>query len=260
MDLQLKDRVLFVAGSSRGIGKAIAAKLLAEGAKVVLTGRDQASLEAARNELSATAPAANILALAGDFTDSAVIAPAFDKAAQHFGHIDALIANLGSGSSKPGHQLEDAEWQRVFNLNFFGSVRLAQAAIPHLEKSTDKGASILFIGSIVAVDATPAPLPYSAAKAALHNYSKNLAHQLAEKHIRVNTLAPGNIFFPGGNWERIRASRPEAVAHMLEHAVPQHRFGTPEEIAALAAFLVSPISAFTTGATFIADGGQTHSI
>ena len=194
MELQLTDRVVFVAGSSRGIGKAIAAELLAEGAKVVLTGRDQASLDAAHAELAASAPAANILALAGDFTDPAIIQQAFDRTIQHFGRIDSLVANLGSGSSKPGHQIDDAEWQRVFNLNFFGSVRLAQAAIPHLEKSD--AASILFIGSIVAVEALPAPLPYSAAKAALHNYSKNLAHQLAAKNIRVNTLCPRQHLFP----------------------------------------------------------------
>ena len=258
MDLHLQDRVAFVAGSSRGIGKAIAAALLAEGARVVLTGRDQASLQSTQAELAAAGPAQNILALPGDFTDPATIATAFEKTVAAFGQLDILVANLGTGSGKPGWDQPEEEWQRLFNLNLFGSARLAQAAVPHLQNSD--AAAILFIGSIVAVEATPAPLTYSAAKAALLNYSKNLAHQLAALHIRVNTIAPGNIFFPGGNWERIRASRPEAVEHMLEHAVPQHRFGTPQEIADLAVFLCSPRSSFTTGACFVADGGQTRSL
>ena len=258
MDLQLKDRVAFVAGSSRGIGKAIAAALLAEGARVILTGRDETSLQKTSDELAAVASPKNILTIPGDFTDADTIAVAFDRTFKHFGQFDILVANLGTGSGKTGWQTDEAEWQRLFNLNLFGSARLAQAAIPYLERSD--AASILFISSIVAVEATPAPLPYSAAKAALLNYSKNLARQLALQKIRVNSIAPGNIFFPGGSWERHLTSRREQVEQMLKTEVPQDRFGTPEEIADLAVFLCSPRSAFTTGACFVADGGQTRSL
>jgi 3-oxoacyl-[acyl-carrier protein] reductase len=102
-------------------------------------------------------------------------------------------------------------------------------------------------------------LPYSAAKAALANYSKNLARTLAQ-NIRVNTIAPGNIFFSGGSWERHLTNRQKAVEDMLATEVPLQRFGSPQEIAALATWLCSPRSAFTTGSTFIADGGQTRSL
>jgi 3-oxoacyl-[acyl-carrier protein] reductase len=259
MDLRLGNQVVFVAGSSRGIGKAIAAALLAEGACVVLTGRDEDSLRSAEIELTTPANQGRILAIRGDFADPATIARAFAQTVQHFGRIDHLVANLGTGSGKPGWDQPEEEWQRLFELNFFASVRLTQAALPHL-LSNSNGGSILYISSIVAIEATPAPLPYSAAKAALVNYSKNLARMLGPKNVRVNTIAPGNIFFPGGSWERHLSSRREAVETMLQIEVPQQRFGTPEEIASLAVYLCSSQAAFATGACYVMDGGQTRSL
>ena len=123
-----------------------------------------------------------------------------------------------------------------------------------------RGGSILFIASIVAVEATQAPLPYSAAKAALVNYSKNLSRIVAADKIRVNCLAPGNVFFPGGTWERHLETRREQVEHYIATAVPQKRFGTAEEIADFAAYLVSPLAGFVTGGCYVMDGGQTRAI
>ena len=259
MDLHLQNQVAFVAGSSRGIGRAIAAALLAEGANVVLTGRDEASLRAAAAELTTPATQDRILAIRGDFTHTETIARALELTAKHFGRLDHLIANLGSGSGKPGWDQAEEEWHRLFELNLFASTRLTQAALPHLLRN-EHGGSILYISSIVALEATPAPLPYAAAKAALNNYAKNLARQLGPQKIRVNTLAPGNIFFPGGSWERHLANRREAVEAMLQTEVPQGRFGTPEEIASLAVWLCSPQAAFATGACYVVDGGQTRSV
>jgi 3-oxoacyl-[acyl-carrier protein] reductase len=266
MDLHLHNQVIFIAGSSRGIGRAIAATLLEEGATIVLTGRDEASLASTQAELTMPDTQARILAIAGDFAHAATIRHAFAQTIAHFGRIDHLIANLGTGSGKPGWDLAQDEWQHLFELNFFASARLTQAALPHLLANASacgpgqSAGSILYISSIVALEATPAPLPYSAAKAALVNYSKNLARQLGPQKIRVNTIAPGNIFFPGGSWERHLANRREAVESMLKTEVPLQRFGTPEEIAALAAFLCSPHAAFITGACYVADGGQTRSL
>jgi 3-oxoacyl-[acyl-carrier protein] reductase len=259
MDFQLTNQVAFIAGSSRGIGRAIAATILAEGASIVITGRDEASLAATQAELTTSATAARILAIPGDFADPATIAAAFDKTIARFGRIDHLIANLGSGSGKPGWDQTDADWTRLFEVNFFASTRLTQAVIPHL-LGNPHGASILYISSIVAVEATLAPLPYSAAKAALNNYAKNLARQLGPQKVRVNTIAPGNIYFPGGSWERHIANRKEAVESMLQTEVPLQRFGTPEEIASLAAYLCSPHAAFATGSCFVMDGGQTRTL
>lgn len=259
MDLQLTNQVAFIAGSSRGIGRAIAATLLAEGARIVLTGRDEASLRATQAELATPETHERILAVRGDFTNGETIARAFERTLAHFGRLDHLVANLGTGSGKPGWDQPEEQWTRLFELNFFASTRLTQAALPHLLRN-EQGGSILYISSIVAVEATPAPLPYSAAKAALNNYAKNLARQLGAQKVRVNTIAPGNIFFPGGSWERHLANRREAVEAMLQTEVPQQRFGTPEEIASLAVFLCSPAAAFATGACYVMDGGQTRSL
>ena len=256
MDLQLTDRVALVAGSSRGIGKAIAFALLRESCRVCSTGRDPEVLDVAAQELRASA-ADRVLAIAGDMTDKSSIDAALTSIQQKWGSPDIVVANLGSGRGKPGWELDEDEWQRLFSLNFFGSVRLAQAVIPKMQSA---GGSILFIASIVAVEATQAPLPYSSAKAALVNYSKNLSRIVAADKIRVNCLAPGNILFPGGSWERHLESRREQVENYVATEVPQKRFGTPEEIADFAAYLVSPVSGFATGSCYIMDGGQTRTI
>ena len=259
MNLHLTNQVTFIAGSSRGIGRAIAQALLDEGASIVLTGRDESSLKSTQSDLTTPATQDRILAIRGDFADAATITRAFERTTAHFGHLDHLIANLGTGSGKPGWDQPEEEWSRLFELNFFASTRLTQAALPHL-LANPEGGSILYISSIVAIEATPAPLPYSAAKAALVNYSKNLAHQLGPQKIRVNTIAPGNIYFPGGSWERHLTNRREAVESMLKTEVPLQRFGTPEEIASLAAYLCSPQAAFATGSCYVMDGGQTRSL
>jgi 3-oxoacyl-[acyl-carrier protein] reductase len=257
MNLNLKDRVALVAGSSRGIGKAIAAALLREGCRVCITGRDASALHDAAVELLSAFPGSSLIESAGDFTSAHVIASALDAVENTWGGLDILVANLGSGSGKPGWQQNESEWERLFNINFFGSVRLAQAAIPHMQA---RGGSILFISSIVAVEATPAPMPYSAAKAALQNYAKNLSRALAQYKIRVNCIAPGNILFPGGTWERHLSDRRESVEQYIEQEVPQKRFGTPQEIADFAAFVVSPVSNFATGSCYVIDGGQTRTV
>ena len=190
MDLQLTDRVALVAGSSKGIGRAIASSLLREGCKVCITGRDSAALDTAREEMRAKF-GDRVVAIRGDFTEASAIDAAYSEVNRTWGGPDILVANIGSGSGKPGWQQEENEWDRLFNLNFFGSVRLAQAVIPYMQP---RGGSILFVGSIAAVEATPAPFPYSAAKAALLNYSKNLSCAVAADKFESTILRRGTCF------------------------------------------------------------------
>lgn len=255
MDLHLTDQVVFIAGSSRGIGRGIAQAFLAEGARIVLTGRDEASLHRTQTELTSSE---KILAIPGDFTQPTIIQKAFQRTLQHFGKIDHLIANLGTGNGTTGPFPPAEDWTRLFEGNFFASVRLTEAILPHFQERNF--GTILFISSIVAAEATPAPLPYSAAKAALNNYAKNLSRQVAAHNVRVNTLCPGNIYFPGGSWDHHLETRRLAVEAMLHAEVPQKRFGTPEDIAAFAVWLTSPAASFATGGTYIVDGGQTRSL
>lgn len=258
MDLSLKNRVALVAGSSRGIGRAIAGELLAEGCKVCVTGRDAASLHTTCAEFEKQFGDDRLLKLCADLTDPAAAQQAVAKTTERWGALHVLVANLGYGKGTPGWDLAQAEWHNLFDVNFRASVWLAQAAIPLIAEAG--GGSIVFISSICGVEATPAPLPYSAAKAALNNYSKNLAGAVADKKIRVNCVAPGNVLFPGGRWEQRLENNREQVMNMIETQVPLRRFGDPAEIAALVAFLCSDRAAFITGSCYVADGGQTRTL
>ena len=255
MDLALTNKAVLVAGSSRGIGKAIAQAFVAEHARVCITGRDASSLSATQKELG------DVIAFAGDLSDPGQAQAAVTKAVQEFGALDVLVCNLGTGAGQPGWDQHEDEWERLFRVNFQASTRLAQAAIPELIKT---GGNIVFVASITGMEATPAPLPYSAAKAALINYSKNLARQLARSTsgngVRVNAVAPGNILFAGGSWERHLRNNRDGVSTMIDAEVPMNRFGTPQEIADVVIFLASARASFLTGECIVADGGQSRSI
>lgn len=258
LELRLTDKVAFVGGSSRGIGRAVAAAFLAEGARVTITGRDPRPLEEAAREFSDRFGADRMHACAGDMTDADAIARALFETRERWGALDCLVANVGSGTAKPGWQLTQEDWDAAFRLNFWGSVRLVESALPAL---TEAGrGSVVLVASIVGLESVNAPLTYSAAKAALVNYGKNLARQVGAAGVRVNCVAPGNVLFPGGSWERKLAERREFFERYVEAEVPLRRFGTPEEIADLVVFLSSDRASFITGSCVVADGGQTRGV
>lgn len=258
MDLQLSDRVALVAGSSRGIGLATARAFLAEGCRTVITGREGAALAEAKAALESEWTPELVMAYEGDLRDLDVIEALLTSIHERWGRLDCLVANMGNGRGPSGWDLQESDWQRLFEENLSGTYRLVQQILPVMARS--RGGSIVLVASIVGLESTSAPLPYSAAKAALVSYGKNLARQVASANVRVNTVAPGNVLFPGGSWERHLAERRDEVLHQIELEVPLRRFGKPEEIADMIVFLSSDRAAFVTGSCVVVDGGQTRSM
>lgn len=256
MDLQLENKTAFVAGSSRGIGLAIAKAFLAEGARVAISGRNEDELLKAESELLNQASSDRVLSIHGDLTQPEIIEQALNQIYQCWNSIDILVANIGTGRGQAGWQAPIGEWQRLMEINLYSAVNLATAAIPKMVEQ--KNGSIVFVSSITGIESTGAPLAYSSAKAAILNFMKNLSRQLASSGIRVNAIAPGNILFPGGSWEGHLEKRRDEVIRYIETEVPMQRFGTREEIADAVVFLGSKRASFITGALLVADGGQTR--
>ena len=258
MDLGLADTPVIVAGSSRGIGNAVARGFLAEGARVAITGRDPEALERAAAALSEAHGADRVLPLPGDLGDGDRAEAVVAAVRERWGEPACAVLNVGSGTAKSGWQLGPAEWDAAFRANLWTSVRVAEAVLPAM---LDAGrGSVVFIASIVGVEHVNAPLPYSAAKAALMSYVKGLARTVGPRSVRVNAVVPGNVLFAGGSWEAKVAADPERWRGYVETEVPLQRFGRPEEIADAALFLASERAAFVTGACLVVDGGQTRSL
>jgi 3-oxoacyl-[acyl-carrier protein] reductase len=258
VQLDLANRVVLVGGSSRGIGRAIAQEFLREGARTVITGRDSTSLGRTSADLQDQFGRDRILAIGGDLTSQVDIERIVQTVAAAWGSIDTLVANVGTGRGTPGWATDAADWDRLFTMNVFGAARLVGAVVPAMVAAAH--GNVILVGSIAGLEAHPAPLPYSAAKAALTNYAKNLARQLGPLGIRVNSVAPGNILFPGGSWERRQLERPDDVNRYIQDEVPLQRFGRAEEVASIVVFLASERAAFVTGACVVVDGGQTRKV
>ncbi|KVN37987.1 oxidoreductase [Burkholderia pyrrocinia] len=246
MDLELNGKVALVTGSSRGIGKAIAAALASEGCRVIVNGRDADVLDGVAAELKAAA-------VAGDVSTRAGADAVLEQAVAIHGRVDIVVCNVGSGASVPPGQEGEAEWLRMLQINLMSATNTVAAARPYLGA---QGGAILCISSICGSAALGAPVAYSAAKAALDSFVRGAARYLAPENIRINALAPGNILFEGSTWERKLAADADAVATMLKCEVAMARLGTAQEVASMAAFLCSAKASFATGALFVLDGGQ----
>lgn len=250
MHLGLTSRVALVTGATRGIGFAIAQALAAEGASVALNARGGEGLAAAQARIGGASSrhAADVTTLDGA---RSLLADVIDR----WGRLEILVLNVGSGSSVPPGEETAAEWRRVLDINLLAATNVIEAARASLASASGDRA-IVCISSICGLAALGAPVAYSGAKAALNATVRSLARPLAAQGIRINAVAPGNILTQGGPWEKRLAAAPEAIGDMLAREVALARFGTPEEIADVVAFLASPRAAFITGAIIVADGGQ----
>mgnify|MGYP002631280994 CR=1 FL=1 len=256
MDLEVTDRVFVVTGASKGIGFATAEALLKEGARVVLIARDANQLDIVSKQLNTTFDRSRFLTISIDCGDETSLRNASLVIEQKFGQVFGVVANIGDGQSVKDPIPEMDQWNTSWRTNFDTALVTARVFAPIL---LAQEGTFVFVSSIAGIESIGAPTDYSTAKAALIAFAKNLSVKLAP-NVRVNVVAPGNIFVPGGAWDSRLQKDPESISNMLRLNVPLNRFGDPREIADAIMFLCSPRSAFTTGSVFRVDGGQTVSI
>ena len=258
MDLGLHGKVAVVTGSSRGLGLASALALAAEGCRVCLCARGTAALDEAVAEVrTAAGPADAVMGVTADLATEAGIRLVMDRTLETFGGLDILVNNVGLGRGAGLLDTTDAEWQEAFDQTLYPAIRASRLAVPAMR--TRGGGVILMIASIYGREAG-GRMTYNAVKAAEISLAKSLALQLANDNIRVNSVAPGSISFPGGSWWKRQQADPEGIAEFVRRELPFGRFGRAEEVGDVVAFLASPRASWISGASIVVDGAQSRSL
>ena len=251
MDLGLKGLRAVVSGGTKGIGRAIAETLAAEGVDVAICARNADEVKTTVAALAAKGVRATGRVV--DVADGPALQAWIRDVAEEFGGLDIVVANVSALAIAS----DEAGWKSGFEVDLMGSVRMVDAAMPFLEKS--KAASIVTISSVSGREIDFAAGPYGAFKAALIHYTQGLAFNLAGKGIRANTVSPGNTYFEGGVWNKIKDGNPELYRTALGMN-PTGRMGTPQEMANAAVFLASPAASFITGTNLVVDGALTKGV
>jgi 3-oxoacyl-[acyl-carrier protein] reductase len=256
MELGIAGKVALVTGGTRGIGHAIVLRLAGEGCRVGLCARTAADVEHTVATLQAQGDPHAADAAHGvvcDVTAPGEVERFVDESAQALGGLDLLVANVGGSAGGGLLEATPEDWLKTFDLNLFHAVRAIRAAVPHMEARG--GGSVVIVGSISGWK--PAPrAQYGAAKAGEMFLAAALAWELAPYRIRVNTVTPGSLRFPGGGWERFAMEHPEAYAEFARREFPWGRLGTAEEVADVVTFLLSERARWINGASIPVDGAQ----
>jgi len=253
MDLELAGKVALVTGSSRGIGRGIATRLVEEGADVVFCARGEEVLTEAVAAATGPGRAHGVVA---DVTSAAGAASAVAGAVEAFGGLDVVVNNVGGSGARTFDGMDAADLQDVLGRNLFPALEVSRQALPHLRARG--GGVIAMIASIWGREAGGAP-GYNIAKAAEISLAKAMGADLAADGIRVFSVAPGSTLFPGGSWERRLRDDPQGMEAFIERELPWGRLGTVDEVADVVAFLVSPRASWVVGTCVTVDGGQSRS-
>ena len=260
MNLQLEGKVAIVTGSSRGLGLASATALLQEGCSVTICARGAERLNAVATELrSASCPDAphRLVAIGADLATPDGVERVVADTVAAFGGLDILVNNVGLARGAGIADTSDAEWTEAFDQTLFPAIRASRLAVPHMRRRG--GGAIIMIASIWGRE-SGGRMTYNAVKAAEISLAKSMAQQLARDNIRVNSVAPGSISFPGGTWHRRQQEDPAGMADFIRRELPFGRFGRAEEVGAAVAFLVSPCASWISGASVPVDGCQGRSL
>jgi 3-oxoacyl-[acyl-carrier protein] reductase len=257
MDLGLTDKIAVVTGSSRGLGLASARALVAEGCRVCLCARGEERLAEAGVEVEAAARRPGmVLTVQADVSTPAGVAHVMDRTVETFGGLDILVNNVGKAGGSDLLDTSDAEWQAAIDETLFPAIRASRLAVPLMRQRG--GGAIVLIASIWGRE-SGGRMTYNAVKAAEISLGKALAQQLAPLNIRVNSVAPGSIMFPGGSWHRRQQADPAAIEQFVKRELPFARFGRAEEVGAVVAFLASARASWVSGACLPVDGCQSRS-
>jgi len=257
MDLGLTDKVAIVTGSSRGLGLASARALVAEGCRVCLCARGAERLAEAAVEVEAAARRPGmVLPVQADVSTVAGVELVVARTIETFGGLDILVNNVGKAGGAELLDTSDAEWQAAIDETLFPAIRASRLAVPLMRQRG--GGAIVLIASIWGRE-SGGRMTYNAVKAAEISLGKALAQQLAPLNIRVNSVAPGSILFPGGSWHRRQQADPEGIAQFINRELPFGRFGRADEVGAAVAFLASARASWISGACLTVDGCQSRS-
>ncbi len=252
MKLGLRDKKVFITGSTSGIGLEIAKKFSSYGSIVALNSKNEESLKKAKCFFKDP-----VEGIQGDMTSEKSASEAISKFIDKFQTLDILICNVGSGKSVPPMTENLSDWEKSISLNLLSATNPISASLKHLSKS--KGV-ITCISSICGDKLIEnAPLTYSSAKAALNRYIINASFYLAKQDIRINGISPGNVLFKGSVWEKKLSDNREEVLKIIKNKVPLNKFVHPNDITEAAAFLSSQVSSSITGQVLVVDGGQSNS-
>ena len=252
MNLNLDNKSVLITGASRGIGLAVAESFLQEGARTCLVSRGSSALYENEKKLQNVYGLENVIAYKCDCTNVESLNGLRDEV-EKWNSLDIVIVNVGDGRSVSDALPSDEQWKSTWNSNFESALQTARTFLPILEESQGV---LLFVSSIAGIEAFGAPTDYSTAKTAIIALAKNMARKLAPS-VRVNVIAPGNVYFKGGSWDGKIKQDKKDVDEIIKSTVPMNRFATPQEIADSAVFLCSDRASFITGATLVVDGGQT---
>lgn len=256
MDLGLTDRVYVITGATRGLGFATASQLLAEGARVVVSGRTEKSAEEAAARLDAVSGTeGRVVGVAADNADPETPARLLQAARDGFGRFDGILISVGGPpAGVPSDQLTDEQWRSAFDSVFLGAVRLARAASAALEA----GGAIGFVLSGSVHEPIPGLTLSNGLRPGLAGYAKTLANELGPRGIRVFGLMPGRIATERLQYLDSLSGDAEAARERNSAVIPLRRYGTPEEFARIAAFVLSPAASYLSGVMLPVDGGALH--